>query len=107
MTKSEFMNLVIARNPDQPEFLQAVTEVIDSIWEVYEANPVFQDANVLERLVEPDRVVMFRVPWTTDEGEVVVNRGYRVEFNSSIGPYKRWIAFPSQREPLDLEIPRF
>ena len=93
MTKSEFMNLVIARNPDQPEFLQAVTEVIDSIWEVYEANPVFQDANVLERLVEPDRVVMFRVPWTTDEGEVVVNRGYRVEFNSSIGPYKGGLRF--------------
>ena len=93
MTKSEFMNLVIARNPDQPEFLQAVTEVIDSIWEVYEANPVFKDANVLERLVEPDRVLMFRVPWTTDEGEVVVNRGYRVEFNSSIGPYKGGLRF--------------
>jgi len=93
MTKSEFMNLVIARNPDQPEFLQAVTEVIDSIWEVYEANPVFQDANVLERLVEPDRVVMFRVPWTTDEGDVVVNRGYRVEFNSAIGPYKGGLRF--------------
>jgi glutamate dehydrogenase (NADP+) len=93
MTKNEFMNLVIARNPDQPEFLQAVTEVIDSIWEVYEANPVFQDANVLERLVEPDRVLMFRVPWTTDAGEVIVNRGYRVEFNSSIGPYKGGLRF--------------
>ena len=93
MTKNEFMNLVIARNPDQPEFLQAVTEVIDSVWEVYEANPIFQDANVLERLVEPDRVIMFRVPWTLDTGEVVVNRGYRVEFNSSIGPYKGGLRF--------------
>ena len=93
MTKNEFMNLVIARNPDQPEFLQAVTEVIDSVWEVYEANPIFQDANVLERLVEPDRVIMFRVPWTLDTGEVIVNRGYRVEFNSSIGPYKGGLRF--------------
>ncbi|MEA2077322.1 MAG: NADP-specific glutamate dehydrogenase [Candidatus Marinimicrobia bacterium] len=93
MSKSEFMNLIIARNPDQPEFLQAVTEVIDSVWEVYETNPVFQDANVLERLVEPDRVIMFRVPWTSDEGKVFVNRGYRVEFNSSIGPYKGGLRF--------------
>ena len=93
MSKREFINAVIAKNPNQPEFLQAVVEVVDSIWDIYQDNPIFQDAKILERLVEPDRVIMFRVPWTNDVGEVKVNRGFRVEFNSAIGPYKGGLRF--------------
>ena len=93
MTKSEFLDLVKRNNYGQNEFIQAVTEVIDSIWDVYGANPIFQDANILERLVEPERVIMFRVPWVNDDGGVEVNRAYRVEFNSAIGPYKGGLRF--------------
>jgi len=93
MTKNEFLDHVTSRNPAQLEFLQAVREVVDSVWDVYEANPVFQDANILERIVEPERIVIFRVPWSTDEGGVAVNRGCRVEFNSAIGPYKGGLRF--------------
>jgi len=76
MTKSEFMNHMVAQNPSQPEFIQAVREVVDSVWEVYEANPVFQAANIMERIVIPERIVVFRVPWVNDAGEVKVNRGF-------------------------------
>jgi glutamate dehydrogenase (NADP+) len=93
MNKHAFIDAVAARNPNQPEFLQAVIEVVDSIWDIYQDNPVFQDAKILERLVEPDRVIMFRVPWTNDANEVKVNRGFRVEFNSAIGPYKGGLRF--------------
>ncbi len=93
MTKQQFMEKVAARNPYQPEFMQAVTEVIDSIWEAYAENPAFVKANILERIVEPERVIMFRVPWMDDSGKVHVNRGYRVEFNSAIGPYKGGLRF--------------
>ena len=93
MTKQEFMDSVAAKNPAQPEFLQAVKEVVDSIWEVYESNPRFVEANIMERLVEPERTISFRVPWVNDNGEVKVNRGYRVEFNSAIGPYKGGLRF--------------
>jgi glutamate dehydrogenase (NADP+) len=93
MTKEAFMESVAARNGDQPEFMQAVKEVVESVWDIYEENPIFQDANILERLVEPERVIMFRVPWVNDAGEVKVNRGYRVEFNSAIGPYKGGLRF--------------
>lgn len=93
MTKSEFMNHVVAKNPNESEFIQAVKEVVDSVWEVYEANPVFQDANIMERLIVPERTVMFRVPWMNDAGEVVVNQGYRVEFNNTIGPFKGGLRF--------------
>lgn len=93
MTKSEFMNHVVAQNPSQPEFIQAVKEVVDSVWEVYEANPVFQNANIMERIVIPERIVVFRVPWVNDAGEVKVNRGYRVEFNNAIGPFKGGLRF--------------
>ncbi len=93
MNKQAFLEKVAARNPGQPEFLQAVKEVVECIWDVYENNPIFQDANILERLVEPERVIMFRVPWVSDSGEVNVNRGYRVEFNSAIGPYKGGLRF--------------
>jgi glutamate dehydrogenase (NADP+) len=93
MTKKEFLEKVAAINANQPEFLQAVQEVVDSVWEAYESNPRFVEAKILERMVEPERVIMFRVPWTRDNGEVMVNRGYRVEFNSAIGPYKGGLRF--------------
>lgn len=93
MDKQKFIEQVAAKNPAQPEFLQAVTEVVDSVWEVYEANPKFKEAKILDRMVEPERTIMFRVPWTDDKGEVHVNRGYRIEFNSAIGPYKGGLRF--------------
>jgi glutamate dehydrogenase (NADP+) len=93
MTKQEFLDIVAARNAGQSEFLQAVKEVVDSIWDVYASNPRFVEANILERLVEPERTIMFRVPWLNDKGEVKVNRGFRIEFNSAIGPYKGGLRF--------------
>ncbi|MFO7840819.1 MAG: NADP-specific glutamate dehydrogenase [Fidelibacterota bacterium] len=93
MTKQAFLDEVAARNPNQPEFLQAVKEVVECVWETYEENPIFQDANILGRLVEPERVITFRVPWVSDDDEIMVNRGYRVEFNSAIGPYKGGLRF--------------
>ncbi len=82
-----------ARYADQPEFVQAAGEVLESIQPVLDAHPEYEAASLLERLVEPERVVMFRVPWTDDSGKVQVNRGYRVEFNSAIGPYKGGLRF--------------
>ena len=76
------------KNAEQPEFIQAVTEVLTSLEPVIDAHPEYEAAGLLERIVEPERVVMFRVPWVDDEGKVQVNRGYRVEFNSALGPYK-------------------
>nr|MDK2850753.1 glutamate dehydrogenase [Candidatus Cloacimonadota bacterium] len=93
MTFNEFMAKVEAKNPDQPEFLQAVKEVVETIWDTYEANPRFVKNNILERIVEPERVIIFRVPWMDDKGEVHVNRGFRVQFNSAIGPYKGGLRF--------------
>jgi glutamate dehydrogenase (NADP+) len=93
MYVEEVFNKVKARDPDQPEFLQAVEEVLMSLSTFIEENPQYKKANILERVVEPDRVVMFRVPWETDDGEVIVNRGMRVEFNNAIGPYKGGLRF--------------
>ena len=76
------------RNADQPEFLQAVEEVLESLEPVVEARPEIEKNAIIERLVEPERIVMFRVSWVDDNGKVQVNRGYRVQFNSAIGPYK-------------------
>ncbi|WP_102409867.1 NADP-specific glutamate dehydrogenase [Beduinella massiliensis] len=76
------------RNPGEPEFHQAATEILESLAPVFERHPEFEAAGLLERFVEPERVVMFRVPWVDDAGRVQVNRGYRVQFNSAIGPYK-------------------
>lgn len=81
------------RNPGETEFLQAVREVLESIKDVYNANPQFDAANLIERLVEPDRVITFKVPWVDDHGNVHVNRGYRVQFNNAIGPYKGGLRF--------------
>ena len=79
---------VKAKNAEQPEFIQAVTEVLTSLEPVIEAHPEYEAAGLLERIVEPERVIMFRVPWVDDEGKVQVNRGFRVQFNSCLGPYK-------------------
>lgn len=76
------------KNPDQPEFIQAATEVLTSLEPVLEKNPKYQEAALLERIVEPERQLMFRVPWVDDNGKIQVNRGFRVQFNSAIGPYK-------------------
>lgn len=90
---NEFMESLKARTPGEREFHQAVQEVIESIWDVYQKNPRYQKAKILERIVEPERTIIFRVPWVDDRGEVQVNRGYRVEFNSAIGPYKGGLRF--------------
>ncbi len=81
------------RYSDQPEFIQAADEVLTSIAPAVDANPAYEEASLLERLVEPERVIMFRVPWVDDSGKCQVNRGYRVEFNSAIGPYKGGLRF--------------
>ncbi len=88
-----FMDQVKAKNAHEPEFLQAVEEVAEVIIPFLESNPKYQAGKILERLVEPERVIMFRVPWLDDQGEVQVNRGFRVEFNSAIGPYKGGLRF--------------
>ena len=84
---------VKAKNANEPEFIQAVEEVLSTLAPVLEANPQYEKAAILERMVEPERVVMFRVPWVDDNGVVQVNRGYRVQFNSAIGPYKGGLRF--------------
>ncbi len=80
-------------NPNEPEFHQAATEILTSLAPVVDKHPEFQNAALLERFVEPERVVMFRVPWVDDNGKVHVNKGYRVQFNSAIGPYKGGLRF--------------
>jgi glutamate dehydrogenase (NADP+) len=89
----EFMSRLMTRNPGEKEFHQAVYEVIDSVWDVYMNTPKYKAAKILERMTEPERVIMFRVPWVDDKGEVQINRGYRVQFNSAIGPYKGGLRF--------------
>ncbi len=89
----QFLAYVEQRNPGQPEFLQAVTEVMESLWPFISANPRYAQHAVLDRLVEPERVIMFRVSWVDDKGEVQVNRGYRIQHNSAIGPYKGGLRF--------------
>ncbi|MBO2944671.1 NADP-specific glutamate dehydrogenase [Paenibacillus sp. F411] len=81
------------RNPNEPEFHQAVKEIVDSLVPVFSRHPKYQEAGILERLVEPERVISFRVPWVDDQGKVHVNRGFRVQFNSAIGPYKGGLRF--------------
>ena len=88
-----FMDYVNQRNANEPEFLQAVHEVAETVIPFIENNPKYQGKKLLERMVEPERTLMFRVPWVDDKGETQVNRGYRVEFNSAIGPYKGGLRF--------------
>ena len=87
------MQQLAAKHPGEPEFLQAVREVLLSIEDVYNQHPEFERAKIIERLVEPDRILTFRVPWVDDKGEIQVNIGYRVQFNNAIGPYKGGIRF--------------
>ena len=88
-----FMEELIARNPGEVEFHQAVREVVESVAPYVTANPYLMDLKILERMVEPERVIMFRVPWTDDRGEIHINKGYRVQMNSAIGPYKGGLRF--------------
>jgi len=87
------MNNLEKKNPGEVEFLQAVREVLESIEEVYNENPQFEAANIIERIIDPDRVLMFKVPWVDDSSKVQVNRGFRVQFNNAIGPYKGGLRF--------------
>ena len=84
---------VVCKNPNEPEFLQAVKEVLSSVEPILDKHSEFEKLSILERITEPERIIIFRVPWINDKGEVVVNRGYRVQFNSLIGPYKGGLRF--------------
>lgn len=90
---SEIMDLVKQKNPGEKEFHQAVQEVVESLDLVMERKPIYRKLKIMERLVEPERVIIFRVPWVDDQGEIQVNRGFRVEMNSAIGPYKGGLRF--------------
>src|SRR3970040_2104782 len=94
---SEYLNNILARvkaqNQNEPEFHQAVQEVLESLEVVITQHPEYRSAKILERMVEPERVILFRVPWMDDQGEIQVNRGYRIEMNSAIGPYKGGLRF--------------
>src|SRR5207253_4431390 len=89
----EVLDIVRKRNPNEPEFIQAVTEVLESIRPVVERNKKYRDGKILERLVEPERIIQFRVPWIDDKGQIQVNRGFRVQMNSALGPYKGGLRF--------------
>ena len=98
---NELMDRVEKRNPYEPEFHQCVREVLESLEPVLEQSPEYITSGVLERMVEPERIIKFRVPWTTDDGKVMVNRGFRIQFNSAIGPYKGGLRFhPSVNESI-------
>ena len=90
---SDVMELAVAKNPSEKEFHQAVKEVLDSLAPVVTRHSKYQEHKILERITEPERVFMFRVPWTDDKGQVQVNRGFRIEMNSAIGPYKGGLRF--------------
>ena len=92
-TLDAFLSHIKQRDPDQPEFHQAVEEVLRTLWPFLEDNPHYMKAGIIERMVEPERVILFRVPWVDDAGKVHVNRGYRVQMNSAIGPYKGGLRF--------------
>ena len=89
----QFLEEVAGRNSGESEFMQAVEEVVENVWDYYQKHPKYKKYKILERLVEPERVIMFRVPWVDDSGEVQINRGFRIEFNSALGPYKGGLRF--------------
>ena len=93
MNVEKIMTDLEKKNPGEKEFLQAAREVLESIVEVVDANPQFEDAGIIERIIEPDRTLIFKVPWTDDKGKIHVNKGYRVQFNNAIGPYKGGLRF--------------
>ena len=88
-----FIDRVKVRNPNEPEFIQAVTEVAETVLPFIENNPKYNNTMLLERMIEPERVIMFRVPWIDDKGDIQVNRGFRIEMNSAIGPFKGGLRF--------------
>ncbi|MGN1120973.1 MAG: Glu/Leu/Phe/Val dehydrogenase dimerization domain-containing protein, partial [Eubacteriales bacterium] len=90
---NDLMDKVVARNAGEPEFHQAVREVLESLEPVIEKHPEYVEKGVIESIVEPERIIKFRVPWVDDSGKVQVNRGYRIQFNSAIGPYKGGLRF--------------
>ena len=90
---NDFMAKIIAKNPGECEFHQAVKEVAESLMPFIEENPKYKAAKILERMAEPERVIIFRVPWIDDKGEVQINRGFRIQMNSAIGPYKGGLRF--------------
>ncbi len=93
LSVDSFLARLKQRDPDQPEFHQAVEEVVRSLWPFLEASPRYREAGILERMVEPERAILFRVPWVDDRGQVQVNRGYRIQMSSVIGPYKGGLRF--------------
>jgi len=90
---TEFMKKVVEKNPGENEYHQAVLEVVETLMPFIEENPKYRDAKILERMVEPERIIIFRVPWVDDRGEAQINRGYRIQMNSAIGPYKGGLRF--------------
>lgn len=90
---NDVFETVKKRNPNESEFHQAVKEIFDSLVPVFEKQPLYMEQGILERMVEPERIISFRVPWVDDNGKVQVNRGFRVQFNSAIGPYKGGLRF--------------
>ena len=92
-SKEDFLSHVKNKFPNENEFHQAVEEVVGSIWDTIQKNKNFIDGNILDRIVTPERVIIFRVPWLDDNGNVHVNIGYRIQFNSAIGPYKGGLRF--------------
>src|SRR3989449_8604483 len=89
----DILEIVKKRNPNEPEFLQAVTEVLESIQPAVQQHKKYRDGKILERIVEPERLIQFRVPWIDDKGQIQVNRGFRVQMNSALGPYKGGLRF--------------
>lgn len=89
----DFLNIVSKRNQNEPEFMQAVHEVAETVIPFIENNKKYQNAMLLERMVEPERVIIFRVPWIDDQGKTQINRGFRIQMNSAIGPYKGGLRF--------------
>ena len=104
MKVSEIMAKLEAKYGNEKEYLQAVREVLESIEEVYNQHPEFEKAKIVERIVEPDRIFTFRVTWVDDKGEVQTNLGYRVQFNSAIGPYKGGLRFHKAVTPSMLKF---
>ena len=98
---NNFLQEVSQRNTNEPEFMQAVSEVAQTVIPYIVANDIYHGKNILMRMAEPERVIMFRVPWIDDSGEIRVNRGYRIEMNSAIGPYKGGLRF---HESVNLSI---
>ena len=90
---NDFMAELTAKNPNEPEFHQAVVEVVESLEPVIAKNPIYAKMKVLERMTEPERVFLYRIPWVDDKGDIQINKGYRIQMNGAIGPYKGGMRF--------------